>query len=747
MSCDVQADDRRSASRAVRITRNSTLRTHHSILIIAAALVAAAILVAHVWTGLFPAPIPPDILLVTLDTTRADHLGAYGDRRARTPRLDRLAREGVLFERAVAAAPITLPAHASLLTGTYPFTHGVRNNGNFSLRSAVPTLATVLHDRGYLTAAFVSSFVLDRRYGLAQGFEHYDDRLDRGPTQGELERRGDATARAATDWLTSVARDQSPLFLWVHLYDPHDPYDPPPPLREAFAGRLYDGEIAFADQAVGSMLDRLQQSQRRAPALVAAVGDHGESLGEHEEQTHSMFVYESVLRVPMILSWPRHLPAGRRVPGLVRGIDLAPTLLALAGQPPPAGMQGRSLMPLMEGRREPGVGAYSESYFPLFYMNWAPLRSIQDERWKFIDAPVPELYDLSNDAHEGTNLAAREPARTDALKRGLDQLTGGGAGAMSDRKVDSETVQKLAALGYVGAGSHVVGVPSSEVRPDPKEMIGLFNRLRDANAAVQAGRLAEADAIGREVLGRDPHNAFATIVLANAEMEQGRYREAIAHYRAYAVLVPTSADAHHRIAVCHARLGEHDRALAEEEAALAIDPRDADARELRGGLLAEAGRLDEALPELRAAVAIDPDNARFRVGLARAMITARRLDEAEHELNRAMELRPRFAAVHAAYGALAEARGQVDRAAAAFERALALDASQDDVRLDLARALERTGREADAQAEYRRLATARETPAEIRKAARARLRDIDERAGRAGLAGGAGRVIRRRGRQ
>jgi tetratricopeptide (TPR) repeat protein len=355
-------------------------------------------------------------------------------------------------------------------------------------------------------------------------------------------------------------------------------------------------------------------------------------------------------------------------------------------------------------------------------MNWAPLRSIQDDRWKFIDAPDPELYDLAADPGEQTNLAAREPSRAAALRGALAQLTGGGAGAMSDHKVDAATIQKLAALGYVGAAGRGTPAGPESARADPKQMIGVFNRLRDANGAVQAGRFAEAETIASEVLRRDPRNAFATIVLANAEMEQGRYRQALAHYRAYAELVPTSAEAHHRSAICLARLGEPDRALAEEEAAIAIDPRDADARELRGGLLAEQGKIDEALQDLRTAVEIDSGNAAYRVGLARALIRARRLDEAEQELGRALDLRPRYAAAHAAYGALAQARDELERAAAEFQRALELDPSQDDVRLDFAHALERAGRSADAQREYRRLATARETPPAIRKEAQARLR-------------------------
>ena len=679
-----------------------------------AAVVGAAILAFLSRGQLLPSHTPPNILLITLDTTRADRLGAYGYRLASTARLDRLATQGVVFERAVAAAPITLPAHASLMTASYPFVHGVRNNGNFSLRETLPTLATALHDRGYRTGAFVSAFVLDRRYGLGRGFDVYDDQV-------QLERRGDRTAAAAAQWFTGRATDPAPFFAWLHLYDPHDPYDPPPPFRAAFPERPYDGEIAFDDGVIGSILDRLERLGRLASTIVAVVGDHGESLGEHGEDTHAVFVYESVLRVPMIISWPGRLPAGRRVAALVRAIDLAPTLLDLAGQPPLSSAQGQTLLPLIRGAAAAAGSAYSESYFPQLYMNWAPLRSIQDDRWKFIDAPAPELYDLAGDAGEQTNLAAREPARAAALRRALDALTGGTAGAMTERSIDADTAARLAALGYVGSSAGSGTRASNAASADPKLMIGVFNRIRRANAALQERRFAEAAAISREALAADPRNAFATIVLANAEMEQGRYREAIAGYRAYLDLVPANSDAHHRMAICHARLGDPDRALAEEDAALAIDPRNADSHTLRGGLLAARGRTEEAIRELRSAVGLAPENAPFRVGLARVLVTAQKLDEAEAELRRALELQPQSGDAHATYGSLFVARGQLEAAAAAFDRALKIRPDADDVRLDLARTFERLGRTAEARTEYERLATGPDTPADIRKAARARL--------------------------
>jgi choline-sulfatase len=377
-------------------------------------------------------------------------------------------------------------------------------------------------------------------------------------------------------------------------------------------------------------------------------------------------------------------------------------------------------MALMRGGPGPGP-AYSETFFPLFYMNWAPLRSIQDERWKFIDAPAPELYDLASDPHEQTNVADREPARAAALRRALEALTSGHQAPPAAAAMDRETAGKLAALGYLGAGATVVSESTPDTKPDPKLMIGVFNRLRRANAAVHEGRLEEAEAIARDLVDRDSRNAFATVILASTLMEQGRYRDALDRYRTYLALVPTSADAHHWSAICYVRLGDRDRALAEEAAALAIDPRDTDARVLRGGLLAERGRWDEAIGELRAAVETVPANAVFRVGLARILTGARRFEDAEREYRRALELGPQDPEAHSGYGTLLAARGLSDRAVTEFERALELQPDREQTRLELAEALARAGRGQESRTEYERLASGRNTPADIRAKARNQL--------------------------
>ncbi len=628
----------------------------------AAALVVAAGTAAALWPRAHRWPAapagPPNVLLITLDTTRADRLGVYGYAAARTPVLDRLAQDGVLFERAVAAAPTTLPAHASLMTGRNPMAHGVRNNG-VPLGRAVPTLADAFRAAGYRTAAFVSAFVLDQRFGLVRGFDTYDDQLDppAGLATDALERRGDRTVASASTWLTAPAPvaagpptsapSAAPFFLWVHLYDPHDPYEAPGAPGGADAATLYDGEIAFADTAIGTLLGVLGRQGLAANTIVAVIGDHGESLGEHGEATHGMFVYESAMRVPALLTWPARVPAGTRVTPLVRAIDLAPTLLDLAGRPPLAGATGVSLVPLVRGTaaspEAAPAAAYGETYFPQLLMNWAPLRSWRDGQWKFIEAPTLELYDLASDPGETVNVAAREPDRAARMRRALYALVSAEGTAAVSAGPDRETMQRLAALGYVGGGG-TQGADNPLSRPDPMAKIGVFYRLREANSALDTGRVDDAARAARATLEADPGNAFAMLILGKAERVRGRYREAAVQFRGYLQQVPLSADAHHWLAICHLQLDDFDAALAEAELALAIDPRYAEALTLRGELLAAGGRVDEGLHDLRAAVNINPDRPAAHIALGRTLMRLGQAAEADEQFRYALDLAARLSA-------------------------------------------------------------------------------------------------------
>jgi arylsulfatase A-like enzyme/Tfp pilus assembly protein PilF len=668
-----------------------------------------------------------NVLLVTLDTTRADRLGCYGYAPARTRHFDRLAAEGTRFETVVATAPITLPSHASILTGLYPFEHGVRNNGNFYLAPRFETLATRLKARGYRTGAFVSSFILDRRYGLDRGFDAYDDRMEgeyRQVVALQAERRGDRTALALGRWIDERAKEpDARFFAWLHLYDPHEPYRPPHPFRDLFPSDPYEGEIAFTDAIVASVLDRLQQAGLLDRTLVVVTGDHGESLGEHGETTHSMFVYEGAIRVPLIFWRPGFVPSGRVVADPVRLVDVAPTILDLLGLPALQAPHARSLVPLLEGRSNgPPPPAYSETLLPKFYMNWAPLRSLRDGRYKLIDAPRPELYDLVTDPGESHNLYGERRPTADALREGLGRLAASGD-AMSVQTLDREAMEKLAALGYIGAGAEPPATESGSLA-DPKDFIALFDRLRQANSAVRERRFDEAIPILKAVLTGDPRNAFATLVLGSAYMGKGASREAITQFRRYLELVPTSSYAHQWIAICHLRLGERDLALREAEAALALDPRFTDARVLKAGVLATRGKYDAAIRVLREAIATDPAKPMIRLDLAKILAEAGRADEARAQFETALRLEPDSVPALTGLGALLAGQGDLEGAEATLRRALGHDPEAMQARFNLAQALERAKRPGEAAAEYRRLAEDDRVPPELRAAARARLRSL-----------------------
>jgi arylsulfatase A-like enzyme/Flp pilus assembly protein TadD len=700
---------------------------------IVAAVLAIGIGVAVVMARRGPAASPVatryNLLLVTLDTTRADHLGAYGYAKARTPFLDRLAAEGARFEAAFTPIPITLASHASIFTGLYPPVHGVRNNG-FRLEPGFATLASVLEQRGYRTGAFVSAFVLDRRYGLSRGFGTYDDVMQGSQAEVlsvDAERRGDFTAAALTRWLEGQAAAPSgPLFAWLHLYDPHDPYRPPAPFDATFVDAPYDGEIAFADSVLAGLFETLGRLGLKDHTLIAVVGDHGEGLGEHGEDTHGVFLYDATLRVPMILWRPGVVPAGLSVTAPVRTIDLAPTLLALLGAPPLPRAQGRSLAALLagEGRSsEAPPELYAETLLPQQFLGWAPLKAVRDDRWKLIDAPRPELYDLRRDPGERQNLYAEQAQVVGAMRGRLAQLGAepkAPASPSSGGSLDAEAAERLAALGYVGAGN-TPGAGGTQSGADPKDVIGLFNRLHKANVAVRDRRFADALPVLAEVLKEQPDNPVALMTLANAHFAMGHFADAALAYHRHAELVPNNALSHYWIAVCALRLNELNLARDETEAALILDPKLADARALRGAMLSAAGQYDEAVRELRAAVEADPRKPAVHVSLARAYAASNHPLEAQAEYEAALSLTPEDPGSLIGLGVLMAGRGDLQKAEELLRKALAAQPADATARFDLAAVLEKQGRRAEAAAEYRRLSEDGSAPPQVRQASRRRL--------------------------
>jgi arylsulfatase A-like enzyme len=425
------------------------------------------------------------VVILTLDTTRADRLSVYGFMDAVQPNLERLAREGVVFDQATSVAPLTLPAHCSLFTGLYPPAHGVRDNADRPLAPEHTTMAEVLRARGYRTAAFVGSAVLDRERGLAQGFDVYsdvysgvDDGVEPDPSgESRRQRPANEVMDDAIRWLDGIG--SSRFLLWAHLYDPHRPYAPPEPYRSKYAD-AYIGEIAFADAQIGRLLTALERRHLLDSTIVVVSGDHGESLGDHGERDHGVFVYESVLRVPLIIRGP-HLAAGR-IPDVVRLVDVMPTVLDLLGMPaPPA--QGTSLVDLMRGTRQLDLEAYSESLYPQRF-GWSPLRSLREGRYKLIDAPRPELYDLERDPFEQRSIYQERRDVANAMERRLSELADPAfSGSSAGLTVASPEVrQRLAALGYVASGHPPNAAPERRDLPDPKDCIAGLASLEERAA-------------------------------------------------------------------------------------------------------------------------------------------------------------------------------------------------------------------------------------------------------------------------
>jgi arylsulfatase A-like enzyme/Flp pilus assembly protein TadD len=560
---------------------------------------------------------PRNLLLITIDTLRADRLGCYGYAAARTPNLDRLAAEGVRFDAAIAPAPITLPSHASLLTGRYPASHGVHSNGRERLPAEIPTLAEAAATRFPRRAAIVASVTLDRLFGLDRGFLEYDDRLPAEPDPSFLnrqERRAEEIAVLATRWL---AGSQEPFLLWVHLFDPHAPYQPPSPWREEMSDP-YDGEIAAADATVGRILAALEPSGAIDRTLVVVAGDHGEDLRDHGEPTHGVFLYDASIRVPLLFRYPSGLPAGRVVTAQVRLIDVMPTLLEISGLPIPPGVQGASLVPLLTGAQEATEReAYAETLLPALQFGWSPLRALRAGGWKYVAAPEEELYELAADPREKTNLAASRPKVVAELRARLEQAakrvseraesSGAGSGGAEAARLDGEMRRQLESLGYIG-GHARIDDHAAPAGPDPKQMAHLLEPLESGVAAFESGRMEEAGAKLGVVLESDPGNVFARRLLARSLLSRGRAEQGRAEYL---------------------RL-------------LELAPGDAEALNTLGTLALRAGRYPEAEEKLRAAAEASPWDPRIRGNLAYLHARRGEYAAAEAMLVEVLKEHPRF---------------------------------------------------------------------------------------------------------
>jgi len=662
--------------------------------------VALAVLAAAGWWWTSRATVRREsglnVLLVTIDTLRADAVGAYGRAGGPTPWIDRLASAGVLFTNAYAHNVVTLPSHVNILTGQLPPEHGVRDNAGFRAPSSGDTLATVLQDRGYRTAAFVSAFPLDARFGLGRGFELYDDRFAEGPRPPFLiqERRGVDTIERARQWLAEAG--EGPWFCWVHLYEPHYPYQSPEPFASRWPGDSYLGEVASADAALGPLLAPIVEAGSDGRTLVVVTSDHGESLGEHGEATHGIFAYESTLKVPLIVYQPRILRP-RTVETVARHVDLLPTLLDALAMPLPDGLPGRSLLPAIATAGEPPDRlVYFEALSGSLNRGWAPLTGIIRGGFKYIDLPIPELYDLHADPHEQKNLAATDTARVSALRAQLDGIRSSGPVQAAHRE-SAEARERLRSLGYVtGSGAPPAAGHSEE--DDPKRLIGLDTILQDILDRYLEGDLNGALTKGRDLVRRRPSMSLAWMHLAHLEREAGNLDAAVdAMRRAFALGAGNSEP----LALLGAYLTEAGRAAEAadllEPAARASDA-DTDVLTSRALALARLNRTNEALATLSRARQSDPSNAMLLVHVGTVELTSGNRAAARGAFEEALKLSPGLARAHSSLGVMSLEDGDRGRAVEHWKAATSRDPTEYGRILSLGIAFARNGRAADARA-------------------------------------------------
>jgi len=678
---------------------------------------SAAALLAAAGFWLWPRS-RPHVLLITLDTTRADRLGCHGYKTGQdpTPVLDALASAGVLCERALTVAPQTLPAHTSMFTGLYPLESGVRTNGRRRLDDRIPTLAEVLKRQGYDTAAFVASFVLDRKFGLDRGFNTYDDDFsgdDPDSAAIQRQRPGELVVNAALKWLET--KREKPFFCWVHLYDPHAPYLTHTDLfGDKYLGGpsdAYDAEIAYVDRQVGRLVNFLKERGLETDTLVVVVGDHGEGLGEHVEKEHGMTLYHEALHVPLIFRHVGRLSAARRVAESVSLVDLSPTILDLLRLEDPRQISGKSLKPLLVGGEAAPSACYGATDEPFLNNGWSPLRSLTDGQWKYIRTTKPELYDLAADPDERKNLFEAAPDTARMMESRMDEF--------ESRLVRREAIavqlsarerRVLEDLGYLGgrkAGQAPAPKgPAPADLPDVKDMLPFDDAVEEAQELLGRGSVDTAIRRLRDVIHHSPAHSKAHWVLAYALRQNGESGEAIdvlhsllaikpdsqeAHYGLALALLdmerdedaiaelsqalqvdPEFTDAHYYLAMVSMRLGRPETALTHFDAVLELDHCHAAAYQWRGFLLANLGRADDAMADFRAALKYTPNSAHTHHNFGTVLAKRGLRADAREHLTRATELSPENAEFRYSLGAFLVTEGDFAEAVTQLAEALAL---------------------------------------------------------------------------
>jgi arylsulfatase A-like enzyme/Flp pilus assembly protein TadD len=613
-------------------------------------------------------------IIISVDTLRADRIGCYGFSEVKTPTMDMFASRGVKFEKCFAQTPLTLPSHTSLLTGTYPTFHGVRDNGGFLVPQEMNTLTELMQQNGYQTSAFVASYVLDSKWGLDQGFDYYFDNFDLSKYKtislGNVQRPGDEVLDEVIPWLEE--HKQQKFFTWIHLYDPHTPYEPPSPYSEMYPDRPYIGEIAYTDSQIARLWDYLEENGLVNNTILVFTSDHGESLGEHRERGHGFFIYQAGIHVPLIFVTPFEHLQGLSRSSVVSLVDIMPTLLEMSGVSVPVQVQGKSLLPLFFSESKNEYFSYSETYYPRFHYGWSELKSYQNEKFKLIVAPKLELYDLARDPRELNNIVDSQPEEARRLMNLINEFvdeTGKNAYELDYSHMDEESRQKLAALGYIGTFAASSSLKGRRLG-DPKEKIVIFNRLSEARELGLKGEFERASGMIMGIIEEDPEVIDAYSALGILYKREGQFEEAIDAFQKVLELKPDDHNAVINISNSYVQMGKLDEAEGFILDRLELLQMDSQVYFSLGYIKNLKKEYDEAKKYFDKCIELNPSSASAYNALGGIYIIQNDLDRAESYLKKAEGLNTKLKNLHYNFAQLLEARGDLSGALSEYLKEL-----------------------------------------------------------------------------
>ncbi len=636
-----------------------------------------------------PGSRPLNVLLVTIDTLRADYLSCYGSQVVKTPHIDRLAKDGILFQYAFAHNVVTLPSHINILTGTYPMYHGVRDNAGFRLGQESVTLAEVLRQQGYKTGAFVGSFPLDDRFGLNQGFDLYDDFYGDTGAQTDfsfVERPAERVIEPAIEWIT--ANEKKHWFCWIHVFDPHSPYNPPRPFRDQYPENFYGGEVAYIDFALGHLFEFLRESESEKNTLIVITSDHGEGLGDHKEKTHGVFVYNSTLQVPLIIYQKELFREPKVIRQKARHIDIMPTILEILRVKIPKDVQGLSLIPLIKSPRQTRVDdSYFEALTPQLNRGWAPLQGILTDQFKYIDLPIEELYDLETDYGEKTNLAESKKSISDQSKKKLKKLiskySSKESGGVRKVREDVETLEKLRALGYIGGSTRPALKKTYTKEDDPKRLIDLDNLSHEAITVYLQGNPEKTIEIFTDVINRRPDMAITYSQLSFVYREVGQIDKAIEVLEKGAALGLNNQELMAKLGIYLQEREQMKRSIEILQSVIDKDPEHAEALNYLGIGYWRSGQYDKAIETFKALITLDRGYASAYNNLGSVYTSSKQYDLAVEQFKQAIKYDQRLAGPYNGLGVIYSRRGDYPSAIESWKKAVGLDDKQYDALYNL----------------------------------------------------------------